>query len=100
MFYYLIAPLKSNAPLLTYSSTHPHKPFEIITIEIRNKQTQGIIIKETSKPDFECKNIQKSPLAWTELQIQLGNFIAPVSYTHLTLPTIPFECRSRWSPYH
>ena len=23
-----------------------------------------------------------------------------VSYTHLTLPTIPFECRSRWSPYH
>ena len=24
----------------------------------------------------------------------------PVSYTHLTLPTIPFECRSRWSPYH
>ena len=76
MFYYLIAPLKSNAPLLTYSSTHPHKPFEIITIEIRNKQTQGIIIKEASKPNFECKNIQKSPLAWTELQIQLGNFIA------------------------
>ena len=26
--------------------------------------------------------------------------IVPVSYTHLTLPTIPFECRSRWSPYH
>ena len=25
--------------------------------------------------------------------------VIPVSYTHLTLPTIPFECRSRWSPY-
>ena len=24
----------------------------------------------------------------------------PVSYTHLTLPTIAAECRSRWSPYH
>ena len=23
-----------------------------------------------------------------------------VSYTHLTLPTIIRECRSRWSPYH
>ena len=23
-----------------------------------------------------------------------------VSYTHLTLPTINGECRSRWSPYH
>ena len=25
---------------------------------------------------------------------------AAVSYTHLTLPTIHVECRSRWSPYH
>ena len=24
----------------------------------------------------------------------------PVSYTHLTLPTIRLKCRSRWSPYH
>ena len=24
----------------------------------------------------------------------------PVSYTHLTLPTIRQLCRSRWSPYH
>ena len=26
--------------------------------------------------------------------------IVPVSYTHLTLPTIQLSCRSRWSPYH
>ena len=25
---------------------------------------------------------------------------SPVSYTHLTLPTIQHWCRSRWSPYH
>ena len=25
---------------------------------------------------------------------------APVSYTHLTLPTNTVTCRSRWSPYH
>ena len=24
----------------------------------------------------------------------------PVSYTHLTLPTMRLRCRSRWSPYH
>ena len=29
-------------------------------------------------------------------QAELGT----VSYTHLTLPTIELECRSRWSPYH
>ena len=26
--------------------------------------------------------------------------LVSVSYTHLTLPTIAAECRSRWSPYH
>ena len=26
--------------------------------------------------------------------------LAPVSYTHLTLPTNVSMCRSRWSPYH
>ena len=26
--------------------------------------------------------------------------MSTVSYTHLTLPTIAAECRSRWSPYH
>ena len=26
--------------------------------------------------------------------------IKPVSYTHLTLPTMMATCRSRWSPYH
>ena len=29
-----------------------------------------------------------------------GFVFQPVSYTHLTLPTIAAECRSRWSPYH
>ena len=28
------------------------------------------------------------------------NRFIPVSYTHLTLPTIHVECRSRWSPCH
>ena len=28
----------------------------------------------------------------------IGTF--PVSYTHLTLPTMLAQCRSRWSPYH
>ena len=29
-----------------------------------------------------------------------AHLYGPVSYTHLTLPTIPFECRSRWSADH
>ena len=30
----------------------------------------------------------------------IEDYIKAVSYTHLTLPTIAAECRSRWSPYH
>ena len=33
------------------------------------------------------------------MRAALSNY-EPVSYTHLTLPTIAAECRSRWSPYH
>ena len=35
----------------------------------------------------------------TELLLKSGVRVHPVSYTHLTLPTI-LLCRSRWSPYH
>ena len=31
---------------------------------------------------------------------KMMQFLKPVSYTHLTLPTIHGSCRSRWSPYH
>ena len=40
-----------------------------------------------------------SYLTITCFAVSLLGFI-PVSYTHLTLPTIHVECRSRWSPYH
>ena len=32
--------------------------------------------------------------------IGIACIAAPVSYTHLTLPTRLRGCRSRWSPYH
>ena len=31
---------------------------------------------------------------------QIVNTHGAVSYTHLTLPTMLAQCRSRWSPYH
>ena len=43
--------------------------------------------------DLTVRNFLQLP------QVKLGNPVA-VSYTHLTLPTIAAECRSRWSPYH
>ena len=38
--------------------------------------------------------------AATEMNETDARKVLAVSYTHLTLPTIAAECRSRWSPYH
>ena len=54
-------------------------------------------------------NEQRDPLFWDELRsilqaklwVPIGkHYHQSVSYTHLTLPTIHVECRSRWSPDH
>ena len=43
-----------------------------------------------------CVDLEKNGKIEFQYDIR-GN---AVSYTHLTLPTIIRECRSRWSPYH
>ena len=39
-------------------------------------------------------------IGYTDMPSRLPGQSSPVSYTHLTLPTILRSCRSRWSPYH
>ena len=36
----------------------------------------------------------------SDMKINYCTGCGAVSYTHLTLPTSPPLCRSRWSPYH
>ena len=52
---------------------------------------------------FSGPNLKKYASAFLGLVEEIGRIIGTivsVSYTHLTLPTIHVECRSRWSPYH
>ena len=51
---------------------------------------------KTTMSILECILIDASS---NEIRLT-GNDMEPVSYTHLTLPTIDISCRSRWSPYH
>ena len=53
-----------------------------------------------SLADKEDATMKKKTLSILSLCIALFAAFAPVSYTHLTLPTILGLCRSRWSPYH
>ena len=50
----------------------------------------------------ENKQLQLSDSQYYQMMqfIIETNEAGAVSYTHLTLPTKPYGCRSRWSPYH
>ena len=61
--------------------------------------TVGNLLKQTaaSFPYSEALIVPYQDVRWSyrELDTQVA-----VSYTHLTLPTMLAQCRSRWSPYH
>lgn len=62
MKYYLIAPAKtfhSSDNLLTYSSETPLKIGQIVEIPLGRQSTIGIIVKNTTQPDFDTKSITK-----------------------------------------
>ena len=62
---------------------------------------------ELTAQSGESTDVQPIPLGPSIIDAGFDNTIklhwdelTPVSYTHLTLPTIVRECRSRWSPDH
>lgn len=62
MKYYLIAPAKtfhSSDNLLTYSSETPLKIGQIVEIPLGRRSTIGIVVKNTTQPDFDTKSITK-----------------------------------------
>ncbi|MDU7692931.1 MAG: primosomal protein N' [Helicobacter sp.] len=76
MQYYEVAILDLNQGHLTYHSVTKCSIFEIVEVEVRNKNYQGVIIKEAQKPSFTTKEIKKTDLRFSRLQIELANFIA------------------------
>ena len=75
-----------------YNSAYRHYVDNKDTKDIeRTRLDKHLIGQMSTDPDNGDKeNITDSAAAGT----------APVSYTHLTLPTTCNLCRSRWSPYH
>ena len=67
-------------------------------IEFDTKKAMIVIDNKFFKKDVEPQSSLLNGSVGGEIAMELYN--KPVSYTHLTLPTIHVECRSRWSPYH
>ena len=61
--------------------------------------------EKSAQPGMPSESAIKGEFGKTEEKIehsggQVVDGEIAVSYTHLTLPTKPMMCRSRWSPYH
>ena len=76
------------------------------TIQKLNRVGFDVLVLEIDKPTCIRRNVAVGQAIYDgEIQIEDINAVRcdntdAVSYTHLTLPTIAAECRSRWSPYH
>ena len=70
---------------------------------LRVKQVSNALLNLGAKPQDKIAVFSQNCVHY--LYTDFGAYgirvtAVPVSYTHLTLPTMNTWCRSRWSPYH
>lgn len=97
MFFYLVAPIGLNSPLLTYKSSIEFKPFSVVLVSLKNKTIQAVILESTFEPNFECKDIIKQVGFLNKTQENLARFCA--SYYRATWQEtlnlfVPFKLES------
>ncbi|CAM2980058.1 primosomal protein N' [Helicobacter burdigaliensis] len=74
-----------NSPLLTYKAQNFLQKGRIVKISIKNKNYQGVVLKEVEKPTYECKNLEESEEYFLPHQLKLAEFIASYYCTSLNL---------------
>ena len=89
--------IKNEERLRNLQDIFKHSNIRIIGVPEGEEQQQEIenLFEQIMKENFPslAKEIDFQ-------EVQEAQRLPTVSYTHLTLPTIIPECRSRWSPYH
>ncbi len=76
MFYYEVALLNTNAPILTYSSTVKLSRGDIVKVPLKSSTKRAVILQEINKPEFECYDIiNKEELFFKEWQLEIAKFI-------------------------
>ena len=71
------------------------KPLEMMTGRHEDEKSEELGADLVKSEQHQPKRAESSSVARRAVKGPKA-----VSYTHLTLPTIAAECRSRWSPYH
>ena len=73
----------------------------VILLTAKSQEEDKLFGYEIGADDYITKPFSTKVLvAKVKALLKRANTPKAVSYTHLTLPTNPGMCRSRWSPYH
>ena len=70
-----------------------------VIADVMPEETRLAVLEDGKLRDYAVERDDESHIVNHIYAGTIQN-ILPVSYTHLTLPTILRSCRSRWSPYH
>lgn len=77
MFYYNISLLGSPLEQFTYHSTKKIDTGTKVTLKVRNRETDGVVISTCNKPEFETSEIlEVLELVYSDKQIELAKFIS------------------------
>jgi len=94
LFYYRVTLQKSNAPLLTYESDIDISIGTLVSVPLKSKTKQAIILSKVSKPEFDTSKIESiSEYRYSDTQLDIAKFMA--SYYFSTLS----EALSLFVPY-
>ena len=94
---------RAGLPRVQLRTCVAEDPFEKTVLDHvgKSQQTTAKLLEDVSRLDTQAKTaLEELTKVKNAANDIAGMQIAPVSYTHLTLPTKPMMCRSRWSPYH
>lgn len=77
MHYYQLSIIGSPLELLTYRHKDTLEINSVVYANLQNRLKQAVIIEKTSKPQFTCKDIQKSTeYFFSDTQMALAKFIS------------------------
>ncbi len=84
VYYYKVILLGSVLEPLTYSSFKKLQRFDIVEVPLRSKTTQGVVLQECEKPDFETVSVLETlPFYISEEIYKNGKFISEYYFCSL-----------------
>ena len=76
MYYYQVALLNSNAPILTYKYNNKLELGASVLVPLKSKAKSAVILKSCDKPSFKCQDIlEVDNKRYSKNQLEIANFI-------------------------